>query len=379
MCPGFWVHIKYYNRFFDINPKIKKRDELLEALKPYFEKMSEILPRGTELYRVRKMEIKSASHLNSLDMYKELSPAPPQFATNNRMSPAGISYLYVATQPQTAYLECRLHDGDCAVQAKFITKKNLNVLDLSQEVDFNISNSIFSVDYNSDVLWINDFLNQFEDEISRPINPNNDRSYEYIATQMVAEYVRLLGYDGIKYRSSVSSEGLNYVFFCGPNSKISGYIYDSCYGAMGYEELRYFTDWFYIDDVKAVKIREKVISSIRNEDLFFLSNVSRSDINASDVFGISGGNFTYSSFVDIKQFIKDIPKCMMEDGYGTDISDDIIMHLLESLKKGEGETHYFSCSIGFGFLNVRIDNETYEYSNGKSFDDYIKPVVFHNK
>lgn len=206
--------VKYYNRFFDINPKIKKRDELLEALKPYFEKMSEILPRGTELYRVRKMEIQSASHLNSLDMYKELSPAPPQFATNNRMSPAGISYLYVATQPQTAYLECRLHDGDCAVQAKFITKKNLNVLDLSQEVDFNISNSIFSVDYNSDVLWINDFLNQFEDEISRPINPNNDRSYEYIATQMVAEYVRLLGYDGIKYRSSVSSEGLNYVFFC---------------------------------------------------------------------------------------------------------------------------------------------------------------------
>lgn len=74
-----------------------------------------------------------------------------------------------------------------------------------------------------------------------------------------------------------------------------------------------------------------------------------------------------------------MPKCMMEDGYGTDISDDIIMHLLESLKKGEGETHYFSCSIGFGFLNVRIDNETYEYSNGKSFDDYIKPVVFHNK
>ena len=61
-----------------------------------------------------------------------------------------------------------------------------------------------------------------------------------------------------------------------------------------------------------------------------------------------------------------------EDGYGTDISDDIIMHLLESLKKGEGETHYFSCSIGFGFLNVRIDNETYEYSNGKSVNGRIR-------
>ena len=46
-------------------------------------------------------------------------------------------------------------------------------------------------------MWINEFLNQFEDEISRPVNPNKDRSYEYIATQMVAEYVRMLGYDGI--------------------------------------------------------------------------------------------------------------------------------------------------------------------------------------
>ena len=367
--------VKYYNRFFDINPKEKKRDELLEALKPYFEKMAKVLPQGSELYRVRKMDIQSANYLNSLDIYKELSPAPPKYATNNRMSPAGISYLYVATQPQTAYLECRLHDGDCAVQGKFVTKKSLNILDLSLKVNFRISNSIFSAEYNQDALWINEFLNQFEDEISRPVNPNKDRSYEYIATQMVAEYVRMLGYDGIKYRSSISPEGQNYVFFCGPNRKISGDIYDY-YGIMSYEELRYFTDWFYIDDVKAVRIREKVISSICNEDIFFASNIDRSDINASNVFGISGGNFTYSSLIDIKRFIEDIPKCLLKDGYGIDVSEDIRKHLLESIEKEEGETHNFSCMMGFGFLNIHIDSDEYTYFNGKDFDDYIKPCTF---
>lgn len=363
--------VKYYNRFFDINPKGEKRDKLLAALNPYFKKMVEVLPQGAELYRVRKMDIQSAEHLNSLDIYKELSPAPPKYAVNNRMSPAGISYLYVATQPQTAYLECRLHDGDCAVQSKFITKKDLHVLDLSSEVNFIINNSIFSITYNPDNMWINEFLNHFEDEISRPVNPDKDRSYEYIATQMVAEYVRLLGYDGIKYRSSVSPEGFNYVFFCGPNKQISGDIYDYYDETIEIEELRYFTDWFYIKDVKAVKIGEKVFSFVSSEDMFFAPDIRRSDISARDVFERHGGIFTYSSFIDIKQFIEDIPERLLKDGYGADISEDIIKHLVDSIQKDEGETHIFSCMVGFGWLNINIDSKEYIYYNGKKIEDYI--------
>ena len=368
--------VKYYNRFFDIDSKEEKREELLESLKPYFEKMVEELPKGHEFYRVRKMDIPSDDYLNSLDLYKELSPAPPKYATNNRMSPAGISYLYVATEPQTAYKECRLHDGDCAIQGKFITKKNLRILDLSSKVFFHISNSIFSDNYDPDAFWINGFLNEFEDEISTPINPKQDKSYEYIATQMVAEYVRLLGYDGIKYRSSVSPEGLNYVFFCGPNVQISGDIYDDSLDmTASYNNLRYYTDWFTIDEVKAVTIRESVISSISHEDRYFALNVVRSDINADDVFKIHGGYFTYNSFIDLKKFIEDTPKCLMDNGYGADVSKDIIEHLLKSIEMGNEETHRFTVSMGFGSLTIFIDNEEYTYSNGKNFDDYIRSAT----
>ena len=119
-----------------------------------------------------------------------------------------------------------------------------------------------------------------------------------------------------------------------------------------------------------------MISSICNEDIFFASNIDRSDINASNVFGISGGNFTYSSLIDIKRFIEDIPKCLLKDGYGIDVSEDIRKHLLESIEKEEGENHNFSCMMGFGFLNIHIDSEEYTYFNGKDFDDYIKPCTF---
>lgn len=136
--------------------------------------------------------------------------------------------------------------------------------------------------------------------------------------------------------------------------------------------MRYFTDWFYIDDVKAVRIREKVISSIYNENTFFVSNIDRSDINTSNIFGISGENFTYSSLVDIKKFIEDIPKCLLKDGYGIDVSEDIRKHLLESIEKEGGETHNFSCMMGFSILNIHIDSEEYTYFNGKDFDNYIK-------
>ena len=50
------------------------------------------------------------------------------------------------------------------------------------------------------------FLKRFTDEISAATdNENKDHSYEYVATQLVAEYIRLLGYDGIGFNSSTGT------------------------------------------------------------------------------------------------------------------------------------------------------------------------------
>ena len=48
---------------------------------------------------------------------------PPKYATTNRMSPAGISYLYVASDRETAYKECRYKDATVMV-AEYVLKEN---------------------------------------------------------------------------------------------------------------------------------------------------------------------------------------------------------------------------------------------------------------
>lgn len=364
---SFKYTVKYYNRFFDINPKGKRRMERLDTLKPYFEKMAQQVKRGEVFYRVRKMDRASAENPGGMDLYKEMAPAPVEFAVSNRMSPAGISYLYVAGQPETAYEECRLQGGDCAFMAKFVAKCELNILDLSQKVNSCWCESIFSKNYNHDMLWINDFLNQFEDEISRPIDPNKDKSYEYAATQIVAEYVRFLGYDGIKYRSSVSDSGINYVFFCGPNKDISGQSYEEGICPFPECELRAFTDWFRIAEVKAVEIRDAREGNVRSLDINSVSEIQRSDISAENVFHRWGGHFTYNSLDDISRFIKEMPEELSKEGYGKEVAEDIIDRLTESLGT-DGKVHHFWSQTGFQYLGIHIDEKEYKYVNHKGKD-----------
>lgn len=72
-----------------------------------------------------------------------------------------------------------------------------------------------------------------------------ENAWEYVATQVMAEYIRSLGYDGICFNSSVGN-GRSYVFFCGPNMEYSSeeYGYLDKYLWDDYPKLIYFTDWF---------------------------------------------------------------------------------------------------------------------------------------
>ena len=56
-----------------------------------------LLKTGTIYYRARKLNDEKLHDLDYAGVYKEMAPAPPKYATTNRMSPAGISYLYVAS------------------------------------------------------------------------------------------------------------------------------------------------------------------------------------------------------------------------------------------------------------------------------------------
>lgn len=240
--------VKHYNRFFDIE-EVNLRERYLYQLRPYILEYERNIAVGSAFYRVRE-QTENMPCFDELDAYRELSPAPPKFAKTNRMSPAGISYLYLASDKQTAYEECRYKNTEVVV-AEYISKEELAIIDFSQEV-FIATKSIFSEEYDHDFRWINRFLENFVNEITCPVDDNkSDHSYEYVSTQIVAEYIRSLGYDGICFNSSVGS-GKSYVFFCGPNMECSSdeYGFENEYLKSYFPMLRDFTDWFEISRIE---------------------------------------------------------------------------------------------------------------------------------
>lgn len=246
--------IKHYNRFFDMDG-FDMRKEYLQQLRPYIIEYEDIIPAGTILYRVRKCDA-GLPVFDEIDAYKELSPAPPLCATTNRMSPAGISYLYLATDKETACEECRCKNEKIVI-AEYVSKEELSIIDFSKEAFVNVR-SIFCKEYDHDLRWINQFLENFVDEITSPVDDNKkDHSYEYASTQLIAEYIRSLGYDGICFKSSVGT-GNSYVFFCGPDIEHNPYVYGYLdeYIKDYFPILTYFTEWFEIRKIEWQNILE---------------------------------------------------------------------------------------------------------------------------
>lgn len=245
----FKFSVKHYNRFFDVDSGLSERDgrrlslESMQAL--LFEYVSIVKP-GEVFYRVRK---KGDLDFDTLVINKELSPAPPSKPQINRMSPAGISYLYLASDKDTACKECRYENEDVII-AKYISDQELSILDFSQKVMIG-SDSIFSDKYDHDTRWYNAFLSRFVEEISSPVDQGNEaiKAYEYAATQVVAEYIRSLGFDGIGFSSSVGTDK-SYCFFCGPDIRYCQNEYGIFDEPMHYQLLPSFLDYFSIDAIE---------------------------------------------------------------------------------------------------------------------------------
>ncbi|EKF49029.1 hypothetical protein H17ap60334_07723 [Thermosipho africanus H17ap60334] len=179
-----------------------------------------IISKGTIFYRARKFD-KIEDFENKEKYKKELGP-PPYEATlknNNRMNPPGISYFYVADDVETCLMEINAATTEKIIVGEFMLKKEIKILDLS---NFEISNkqkreytNIFSKRYKHKYMELINYFKSFAEDISKPIN-DDDKIYEYIPTQVLTEFIRKIGFDGIKYKSSKNPKGNNYVLFFGP-------------------------------------------------------------------------------------------------------------------------------------------------------------------
>lgn len=162
---------------------------LQDDVKECIENSSLLTPLKSALKKWQKLKFKGYDKQNSL-------PPPPEFAIAGRANPKGISYTYLCEDELTPIYEVRPTINQIVSIAKFKTTKKLKIYDLSA--------------YKTDE---NEILPLFETISKKFSLPYNGKPEEYIPTQYITELIRTMGFDGIKFNSSLKENGKNVVLF----------------------------------------------------------------------------------------------------------------------------------------------------------------------
>lgn len=210
--------ILYENRFF-------VKHQLLDMLSEYMASNILTIESGKVYYRARiiddncindhmiykcyaapegeKLDIKYVGKANPFKgLTKEASFVPPKEVkvSAGRANPKYVKYLYVAESPTTAIFEVRPFIYDAVNIAKVQVNEPLKVANIAVELDL-------SNDKNATVeMYV---MRMIQRAFSKPTNNTDD----YIPTQIIAEYIKSLGYDGIRFNSSIHSGGVNLTIF----------------------------------------------------------------------------------------------------------------------------------------------------------------------
>ena len=175
---------------------------------------------GTECYRARIINPEDDTNLekgigktqdNKFLGYNDINSREPilGIGSEGRNSIAGASYLYVASDPETACMEIKSQLGSLISLAKFKVVKPLYVFDFESDETFpRETTECYGMSMGV-------FFSQLMLRFSQPVRGEN----AYRATQVIADYLRKTGIDGIKYKSFLTPRGSNYTIFnCHPSA-----------------------------------------------------------------------------------------------------------------------------------------------------------------
>lgn len=132
---------------------------------------------------------------------KESGAPSADLIGNGRANPDHIRYLYLCEDAITPVYEVRPIIGDTVSVAKFRLKKDVRLYDLT----LNIQNMM-----NSEVVGLPRLYNTIGEMFSKPYNGD---ATKYLPTQYIAEEIKNMGFDGLRFRSSLHEEGINIVLF----------------------------------------------------------------------------------------------------------------------------------------------------------------------
>jgi hypothetical protein len=130
-------------------------------------------------------------------------------ASDGRANPKGIPYLYVATDKETAMSEVRPWLRVTVSIATFKLQRNLKIIDFS--VNHGENNHRFYFQEPSESEIIEAVLSDIDNAFSKPTEASDLKS-DYVPTQIISEFIKSKGYDGIAYKSSLAA-GHNIVLF----------------------------------------------------------------------------------------------------------------------------------------------------------------------
>lgn len=138
----------------------------------------------------------------------EMGAPPPNKASAGRANAEGISCLYLADSEKTTLHETRAGLYDNTTVGTFILKQDIEIIDL-MKID-----KISPFGFNDiDIIASNlEHLKKIGDEISRPLRKHDSR-LDYLPTQYICDYIKSIGYDGIKYKSTMHKTGINFAIF----------------------------------------------------------------------------------------------------------------------------------------------------------------------
>lgn len=149
------------------------------------------------------------------DPARELGPPSSRVARAGRMNASGISVFYGAQDAQTCIAEVRAPVGSHVVVGRFEIVRPVRLLDFDVLTQVVVKGSLFDPEYGARLSRAA-FLRRLVREISRPVMPR-DEEFEYLPTQVVAEYLAACvspRLDGIIFHSSqTNGEGRNVVLF----------------------------------------------------------------------------------------------------------------------------------------------------------------------
>ncbi len=255
---SFKESVFYQSRFF-------LRHKLLDILSEYIDANVLKIESGQIYYRARiiddgsindhmiykcygapegeKLNIKYVGKANPFKgLTKEASFVPPKGVkvSAGRANPQYIKYLYVSESPTTSMFEVRPFIFDAINIAQIRVNEPLKIANIA--VDINLSD-------NKSATMEMYVMGMIQGAFSKPTNNSDD----YIPTQVIAEYIKSLGYDGIRFNSSLHYGGVNLTIF----------NYDKC-EAISSQDFR-------IEDIK-LTARAACGSANYQGDLFYIKD-----------------------------------------------------------------------------------------------------------